>query len=196
MITDPVGVYIHIPYCIRKCNYCDFCSLSRGEEGVPEYYVERLIDEIFAYSSKDKIPASTLYFGGGTPSLLRTEQLQKILSALDLVFEFDDDAEFTMEANPGTVSLSSLREYRELGCNRLSIGVQSFDEQELSALGRIHTPSDAIRAFELARRAGFDNVSIDLMYGIPHQTNASFEETLNKAINLALNISSVFIVCY
>lgn len=192
MITDPIGVYVHVPYCVQKCNYCDFCSLSRGDMGVPEYYVERLIDEISAYSGAERIPASTLYFGGGTPSLLKTEQLQQILSALDLVFEFEDDTEFTIEVNPGTVTKSFLRELRALGCNRLSIGTQSFNQCELSALGRIHSAEDAIQTVENARLTGFDNISLDLMYGIPHQTIESFENSLKRAIDLQPSHISVY----
>ena len=192
MIIDPIGVYVHIPYCIRKCNYCDFCSLPKGGEGVPDAYVDRLVDEITAYRENDKIPASTLYFGGGTPSLLKPEQLEKIISALKLVFDFSIDLEFTIESNPGTVTADKLRAFKSLGCNRLSLGVQSMIDSELSSLGRIHTAKDSEHAFAAARAAGFGNVSLDLMYGIPGQSINTFRYTLERVLELSPEHLSVY----
>lgn len=192
MTTEPIGVYVHIPYCIRKCNYCDFCSLPEGGGGVPDVYVDRLCEEILAYRGECKIPASTLYFGGGTPSLLCSPQLEKIISALNLVFDFTSELEFTLEANPGTVNEEKLRQLRGLGVNRLSLGMQSAHVNELSALGRIHNHTDLTDAFLAARRVGFDNISCDLMYGIPHQTEQSFRDTLTALTELNPEHISVY----
>ncbi len=192
MTTEPIGVYVHIPYCIKKCNYCDFCSLPGGKGGVPDVYVERLGEEILTYRGECKIPASTLYFGGGTPSLLCSTQLKKIISALKLVFDFTSELEFTLEANPGTVNEGKLRQLRTLGVNRLSLGMQSAQQNELSALGRIHTQKELVDAFLSARRVGFDNISCDLMYGIPHQTKDSFRDTLNTLTELSPEHISVY----
>ena len=192
MTTSPIGVYVHIPYCIRKCSYCDFCSLPCGESGVPESYVDRLCEEILCYKGDSKIPASTLFFGGGTPSLLSPLQLKKIVSALNLVLDFTSDLEFTLEANPGTVDKEKLFEFRKLGVNRLSFGMQSMHSNELLALGRIHSHLELLEAVRLAREVGFDNVSCDLMYGIPYQTKESFLSTLNSLVALSPEHISVY----
>ncbi len=192
MITDPIGLYVHIPYCIKKCGYCDFCSLPTSAGCVSNLYIDRLVREINEYRSFGETAVSTVYFGGGTPSLLQPEQLSKIVSALKDVFDFGKDIEFTVEANPGTVSLDKLFSYKEIGVNRISIGVQSFDDGELKALGRIHNKTDAIRAYNTVRDAGFDNVSIDLMYGIPNQTRESFLSTLEEAVSLSPEHISVY----
>ena len=192
MITEPIGVYLHIPYCVKRCNYCDFCSSSCGACGVPENYVNRLCKEILSYKGEEKILASTVFFGGGTPSLLTPIQLEKIISALDLVFDFLPDAEFTLEANPGTLDENKLAKFKSLGVNRLSLGMQSMHENELSALGRIHTHVDLLSAISMARKAGFDNVSCDLMYGIPHQSLDSFYKTLKEVISLSPEHVSVY----
>ena len=192
MTTDNVGVYLHIPYCIRRCNYCDFCSSSSPDGAVPDAYVDRLVREINEYSSFGKIGASSVYFGGGTPSLLTPIQLERIVSALKQVFDFKINTEFTIEANPGTVTIATLREFRKIGVNRLSFGVQTLVDGELSALGRIHNSASAKQSFKMARDAGFDNVSIDLMYGIPHQTRESFLYTLSEAASLSPEHISVY----
>lgn len=192
MTTDPIGLYVHIPYCIRKCSYCDFCSLPLGQMCVPDAYIDSLIREIYNYGRFGKIKVSTVYFGGGTPSLLSSCQLEKVISALKNVFDFEDNVEFTVEANPGTLDSVKLSLMLELGINRLSLGVQSFNDNELLALGRIHTAADAIRSFETARRIGFDNVSIDLMYGIPYQTDNSLLNTLKSLSALRPDHVSVY----
>ncbi len=184
MTTEPLGIYVHVPYCVRKCNYCDFCSRGIGTASVEDRYIDRLISEIESYSEHGKLPVDTIYFGGGTPSLLSAHQLERVVSALNLTFNVEKNVEFTLEANPGTVDEAKLRDFRSLGVNRLSLGVQSVNAEELSSLGRIHTPEDFIRSFSTARECGFDNVSVDLMYGIPNMTRASLRRTLDTVLDL------------
>ena len=191
MITKPIGVYVHIPYCIRKCNYCDFCS-HPTESGVPQEYVDRLINEILSYRSASRIPADTVFFGGGTPSLLSPAQLEKIVSALKLVFDFAQDTEFTIECNPGTVTLDTLLQYKKTGVNRISLGIQSASDSELLRLGRIHTFSEGKAAFMLAKAAGYNNVSCDIMYGLPGQTVEGFRSTLLEILSLNPSHISVY----
>ena len=170
---------------MRKCAYCDFASYSGRDNGDIDKYILALTDEIRSYHREEKIRLDTVYFGGGTPSLLSPLQLETILNEVRLTFDVLPDAEITMEMNPGTVSLVNLAGYRALGVNRASLGIQSFSENELKKLGRIHSPEDAHAAFSMLRDAGFDNISVDLMYGIPHQTVDSLTKTLDLV--LALN---------
>ena len=185
MITDSLGLYVHIPYCVRKCNYCDFCSLPKGTGGVPDLYVDRLCDEILEYSGREQRPLDTVYFGGGTPSLLSPCQMQKIVASIRNTFRISPLAEITFEANPGTLTREKVNAFRSLGFNRVSIGLQSIHENEMKKLGRIHNYEDFLSAFKMLREAGFDNISVDLMYGIPHQTKESFLETVRAVIALS-----------
>ena len=174
-----VGIYIHVPFCLSKCHYCDFCSVQRVSDEKKEFYVSRLCDEITLFAKKigegGEIPvADTVYFGGGTPTLLSSEQFGRILSAVERNFGIDPGAEITAETNPKTADRGKLSEMRRLGINRLSIGMQSVHGAELRALGRIHSFDDFKMSFSDAREAGFDNISVDLMYGIPLQTRESF----------------------
>ena len=185
MATDKLGLYVHIPYCVRKCNYCDFCSLPNGRGEVPDGYVEALCREIESYSSVPKRTLDTVYFGGGTPSLLSPRQAEKIVFAIRDTFDLSDFAELTLEANPGTVTEEKALVFRSLGFNRVSLGLQSVHENEMRTLGRIHNFDDFLFSFNLLRRAGFDNINVDLMYGIPHQTKDSFRQTLESVIALS-----------
>ena len=174
-----VGIYIHVPFCLSKCHYCDFCSVQRADEDKKERYTSRLCEEIAAFAKKTRekgdIPvADTVYFGGGTPTLLSPEQISRILGAVKRNFGIADGAEITIETNPKSADGKKLREIRESGVNRLSIGMQSIHDGELKALGRIHNFADFKATFAEAREAGFDNISVDLMYGIPVQTKESF----------------------
>jgi oxygen-independent coproporphyrinogen III oxidase len=182
--VSPAGIYVHIPFCQKKCFYCDFYSIenqSRREE-----FLEAIISEIQLFvDGHERILADTVFFGGGTPSLLRPEELERILAALNDAFAISDASEFTMECNPGTIDTAYLSDYRSLGVNRLSFGVQSFHEDELRFLERIHGPSEAMRAVQFARSAGFDNVNIDLMYALPKQTNDKLLYNLQNAVELA-----------
>jgi oxygen-independent coproporphyrinogen-3 oxidase len=163
-----LGVYLHIPFCAAICNYCNF---NRGllDLAVKRRYVDALIDEI-RVSAEPHTPIDTIYFGGGTPSLLAAEEVARILDACRESFDLVTDREITLEANPETISPAALSGYRTAGVNRLSYGVQSFDDSELKRLGRLHSADTARRALELARDAGFDSVSLDLMMWLPGQS--------------------------
>ncbi|HXG00221.1 MAG TPA: radical SAM family heme chaperone HemW [Bacteroidota bacterium] len=177
------SLYLHIPFCEKKCLYCDFYSienLSRTEDFLAALHHE--IDLYARYAEKESV--ETVFFGGGTPSLLSPGQLGDILSHLRRVFSVEGDAEITVETNPGTVTAEKLAAFRSLGVNRLSIGVQSFHDDELKFLSRIHDAAEAIRCIEYARCAGFDNVGIDLIYALPGQTLQRWQATLRRAVEL------------
>lgn len=184
MQPEKIGVYVHIPFCLAKCSYCAFVSQA-GAGNLHSRYVAALCREITAaggdFSVRD---ADTVFFGGGTPTSLVTTQLISVLQALRNSIRLTADAEISVEANPGTVDPKSLTQMRKAGFNRISIGVQSFDDRVLTAVGRIHRSNDAKKSIREARRAGFENVSIDLMYGLPEQTLTSWIETLEMAVSL------------
>jgi oxygen-independent coproporphyrinogen-3 oxidase len=176
------GLYIHIPFCRSRCSYCDFATGLYQSE-LAERYVRALVDEIAA-SRKARARVDTVYFGGGTPSLLTPAQLDQILSALHRQFDIDSDSEVTVEMNPGTVSPDQLRAFRELGVNRTSFGAQTFDDAELAKLGRSHSSSDTLKTFHELRAAGFDNVSFDLIAGLPGQTLAGWQRNIEQSLAL------------
>lgn len=177
-------LYIHIPFCVKKCAYCDFLS-GPSDEKSRERYVELLCEEIQVCRGKvEKYQVSTVFFGGGTPSVLQGEQIKRIMETLRKVFVFETDAEISMEMNPGTVTSEKLVAYREAGINRLSIGLQSVQDEELKLLGRIHTYDEFLHSYELARKAGFENINIDLISAIPGQTVSSWAETLKTIVEL------------
>ncbi len=182
MTTDKLGIYIHIPFCASKCYYCDFCSTSAAKRDKIDAYVSALINEIrdFAAARDSKFEVDTLYFGGGTPTLMSIQNFSDILSCVKENFELLPGAEITAEANPKTADFETLCSMRQLGINRLSIGMQSVHNSELKSLGRIHSLEDFESFYIDARRAGFDNISVDLMYGIPEQTMESFEESVRR----------------
>ncbi len=179
------GLYIHIPFCVRKCQYCDFLSFA-SDEIMRQQYVEALVLEI--QRAKERYPKNryidSVFLGGGTPSLLTVPQLSNIMSTIRDSFVVVPQAEVSMECNPGTVLKEELRQYYDLGINRLSFGVQSFQDNELRLLGRIHSAKDAISCMEWARQIGFQNINMDLMSGIPGQTLASYEKTLEQMCRL------------
>lgn len=185
MATDGCGLYVHIPFCKRKCAYCDFCSYEGLKNEVIGEYIAALLAEAKQYSRDKRIQIDTLYFGGGTPSLLAPHELSRILDGLSLVFDLSHLAELTLEANPGTLDREKLVSYRSLGVNRLSIGLQSIHDNELKILGRIHNYAEFLDSYRLARSSGFDNVSVDVMYGIPEQTCESFCSTLDALTDLS-----------
>ncbi len=184
MTTDPIGLYVHIPFCIRKCNYCDFCSYKLDDFTKREEYIDALVKEISSYKEKN-ISVDTVFFGGGTPSLLSDDELRKIMNSIKEAFDISPEAEFTVEANPKTLTRDKLSLYTELGVNRISLGLQSIHENEQKILGRIHNFDDFLNSYKLVRDAGIKNVNVDLMYGIPEQTQESFEETLRTVISLS-----------
>ena len=179
-----LSLYIHIPFCVKKCNYCDFLSASCEEE-TRQRYVDALCQEIKQQSEmfQDR-NVDTVFFGGGTPSILSSGQIGQIMSAVRKGFRILTDAEITLEMNPGTVDKQKLETYKKLGINRLSIGLQSANNEELKVLGRIHTWEEFLQTWEMVREAGFLNVNIDLMSALPGQTPESYEETLRKVLTL------------
>ena len=180
-----IGIYIHIPFCIRKCNYCDFCSFTGQDENIMREYTEQICLRIKHFAKNKKIYADTVYFGGGTPTLLPSDCICKIMEAVKDSFDLDENAEITVECNPATIGRNGLLSIKKAGINRLSIGLQSANNNELSKLGRLHTFEDFCNTFRDAREVGFDNISVDLMYGIPDQTSGSFKETLERVCKLS-----------
>ena len=172
------GIYVHIPFCVRKCNYCAFLS-GASDEAMRERYVKALCEEIriraMLMSDHEHGVFDTIFFGGGTPSLLTSAQVARIIDELKMNFDIDSEAEITLESNPKALSMESLKGYRDAGVNRLSMGVQSMDDDILRRLGRIHTAHDVIRDVQNAREAGFDNINLDLMFAVP---GSSLETTL------------------
>ncbi len=184
-MNRPAGIYVHIPFCVRKCNYCDFLSWRAGEKEREEY-VRGLVREIghsdHWFPEIDQV--DSVFIGGGTPSTLSTDQLYLICEALDRRFSIREGCEFTIECNPGAVDRHAFEACLNMGINRISFGVQSAEETELRLLGRIHTYEDAERSFQEAREAGFQNINIDLMSGIPGQTIESYGRTLDRILHL------------
>ena len=177
-------LYIHIPFCERKCAYCDFLSMP-ATLGVQRGYVETLIDEIIKESAGARdYEVSSIFIGGGTPSILPGEYILGILQAVGDYFDVGTDAEITIEINPGTLDPHKLECYREGGVNRVSLGLQSADDWELRVLGRIHTYDDFLKSYQQVRQAGFSNVNVDLMSALPGQTLDSWERTLKKVLML------------
>lgn len=193
-------LYIHIPFCVKKCNYCDFLSFGTEDERlaetpchptrqlpVPEVYVDRLCREIRWYGSKEKFrhrPVISVFFGGGTPSLLSEGQIFRVMAEIRENFLIRRDAEITMEANPGTVTPGKLNQMRFCGINRLSLGLQSTLDSELKALGRIHSCGAFLQSFRWAREAGFKNINVDLITAVPEQTMASYKKSLERVAAL------------
>lgn len=177
-------LYIHIPFCAKKCAYCDFLSFAAPVRIYREY-VDKLIEEIYGQSENFRdYQVSTIFLGGGTPSILPAEIMEELLSVLWECFDIAEDAEITIEANPGTLTMEKLETYLEGGVNRISIGLQSSDDMELKALGRIHTFDEFLKSYQRARQAGFTNINVDLMSGIPGQDVHSWKNTLRKVMML------------
>ena len=182
-MMERLSLYIHIPFCVKKCEYCDFYSLC--DLSLREKYVNALIAQIkdFRSEAKNKL-VDTIYFGGGTPSLLSGDAMLRIMKTIRSVFRVAEEAEISMEANPGTLNPEKLSAYREAGINRLSLGLQSADAGELQRLGRIHTREEFESSFLLARLEGFQNINVDIMYALPNQTEQTLSDTLDYVIAL------------
>ena len=177
-------LYLHIPFCLRKCGYCDFLSFAAPEW---EYraYVEKLIEEIHGQREHfQEYRVTTIFVGGGTPSILPGELIEELFAAVYACFDVAEDAEITIEANPGTLTMEKLETYLECGVNRLSLGLQSADDQELACLGRAHTYDDFLKSYQRARQAGFTNINVDLMSALPGQNLHSWKATLRKVLML------------
>lgn len=195
-MTDPAGIYIHIPFCASRCHYCNFAT-GGYEAELAERYVQALLTEVAKadFSQRTQMrTVDTLYFGGGTPTTLSIEQFDRIITLCREQFSFAPNTEITAEANPGSVSLEYLKDLRALGVNRLSFGVQSFADDELQMIGRVHDAQAARDAIQLARQAGFNNVSLDLIAGLPEQLAATWQRNLQEAFALAPEHLSVYLL--
>jgi oxygen-independent coproporphyrinogen-3 oxidase len=181
----PYSLYLHIPFCRHRCGYCDFNTYAGLEELIPRYVQALCAEAVFAArQTQGRLPVHTVFFGGGTPSLLTARRLADILSTLQDHFDISPDAEISLEANPGTVSSTYLHDLRNLGINRLSLGVQSTHPAELRLLERQHSYLEVIQAFQWARQAGFENLNLDLIFGLPEQSLESWQRNLRLALGL------------
>ncbi|WMJ76683.1 MULTISPECIES: radical SAM family heme chaperone HemW [unclassified Sedimentibacter] len=179
-----LGIYIHIPFCRQKCNYCDFYSMKWNDESEKKY-IKALTNEIKTQGKelKDNYIANTIYFGGGTPTIIKHENIKEIIDSICETMEIDKCAEISIEANPNTLTLENLNAYRDMGINRLSIGIQSLNDEILRQIGRIHNSAEALDAIDRALESGFENINADVMFNIPGQNVCDIEETITKIIN-------------
>lgn len=194
MKKEELGIYIHIPFCMQKCLYCDFVSYINKSECVKEY-INCMIKEIQSYDLK-KYNITTIYIGGGTPSFIESDYIKEIINVIQNKLEKNDtrweDIEITIEVNPGTVTLEKLNDYKTVGINRISLGLQATQDRLLKRIGRIHNYKDFLEAYELLKRVGFNNINVDLMIGLPNQSIKDLKESLEKIIKLNPNHISVY----
>ncbi|MGI5838648.1 MAG: radical SAM family heme chaperone HemW [bacterium] len=183
-MAEPVGVYIHIPFCRRRCHYCAFNSYALGDGVVVDDYLTALAAEMAAAAADGPLAARTLYIGGGTPTCLSARQLERLLANCRKYLALPDKSEFTVEANPGTLDEAKLAVLKDYGINRLSLGLQAVQDSLLRQIGRIHTYGDFLAAYEMVRESGFANVNIDLIFALPGQTPADWMATLAAAVHL------------
>ena len=190
---EKLGIYIHIPFCMKKCEYCDFISFSCRENKVDDY-IKALIKEIIAYSKKyaNCYEINTIYIGGGTPSFIDAKYIVEIVKILKENWNIDENAEISIEVNPGTVDEDKLKSYYNVGINRLSIGIQSDDDNMLKILGRIHTYQEALKTYKLARKSGFKNINVDLMIGLPTQNLEDVSKMIENFLKLDPEHISVY----
>lgn len=186
-----ISVYIHIPFCVKKCLYCDFNSVSGKEKDFKEYK-NSIIKEINSFNFEKNFIVKTIFIGGGTPSVLPSGFISEILNAVKTKFTVDEKAEISIEVNPGTINLNLLSEYKKSGINRISMGAQAFDDRLLKLLGRIHNKDDIFKSAELLKEAGFENINLDLMFALPSQSLSQWEETLKTAVSLSPSHLSVY----
>ena len=193
MFRKKIGLYIHIPFCVSKCRYCDFLSMPYDYD-VREQYTMSLCKEIerFAKEHADEYVVNSVFFGGGTPSILEPELFEKIISTVRDNFKMNTDSEITIECNPGTVTYDKLGTYKENGVNRISFGLQSANDSELKALGRIHTFSDFMDSYDNALKAGFNNINVDIMSALPSQGVEGYRNTLEKVLSLDIKHISAY----
>ncbi|MCP4633860.1 MAG: radical SAM family heme chaperone HemW, partial [candidate division Zixibacteria bacterium] len=191
--NSPIGIYIHIPFCKSKCPYCDFYSITESTDLYDDFVRCLLIDiGNTANRFKDRLKVDSIYLGGGTPSLLETSHIADIIEILRDRFSISENAEISAEANPESVNRSKLKEIHSIGINRLSIGVQSFSDEDLKTLGRIHNSAQAVDAINSARDAGFKNISLDFMFNIPDQDISTVEENIRTAHELGIHHISYY----
>ena len=201
MRRKQIGLYIHIPFCKQKCSYCDFCSYAEKQDLISKY-IKCLLQEIkevginnradFENGKDDLFSIKTIYIGGGTPSLIESKYIVQIMEEIKSNFELDENAEITIEVNPGTVTLEKLEDYNKAGINRLSIGLQSTHEHLLKEIGRIHTYLDFLDTYRFAREAGFENINVDLMIGLPNQTLAEVQDSIEEIVSMEPEHVSVY----
>mgnify|MGYP004457210939 FL=1 len=201
MRRKQIGLYIHIPFCKQKCSYCDFCSYAEKQDLISKY-IKCLLQEIkevgsnnrtdFENGKDDLFLVKTIYIGGGTPSVIESKYIVQILEDVKANFELDENAEITIEVNPGTVTLEKLEDYNKAGINRLSIGLQSTHEHLLKEIGRIHTYLDFLDTFRFAREAGFKNINVDLMIGLPTQTLTEVQDSIEEIVSMEPEHISVY----
>lgn len=175
-----LGIYIHIPFCKKKCNYCDFYSIKCDDE-IESRYIKSLIKEIKSYSNMKYI-VDTIYIGGGTPTVIKPENIEQIIYEIKNTFEVDENSEISSEANPNTLTAENLAIYKKSGINRLSIGIQSLNDEILRKIGRLHNSNEAIMAIKRAKEFGYENINVDVMFNIPSQTIIDIENTITKII--------------
>lgn len=186
-----MSLYIHIPFCVKKCNYCDFLSFSSSDT-VKKQYIKALCQEIesfFAVQKQEKdnteeIIIKTIFFGGGTPSILEAKQIEELMDAVRKTFAIATDAEITIEMNPGTIKREKLETYQTIGINRLSIGLQTTDNERLKVLGRVHTYEQFLENYKMARELGFQNISVDLMSALPKESIKDYQKDLERVLQL------------
>ncbi|MFR5243571.1 MAG: radical SAM family heme chaperone HemW [Clostridium sp.] len=183
-MSGGMELYLHIPFCVKKCAYCDFLSFPSGQE-IQRQYAKRLMEDIDCMGKEyGDIPVDTIFIGGGTPSVPESRLIVDLMEHVNRAFQISDGAEISMEANPGTVTREKLKEYRRAGINRISFGLQSANDRELKLLGRIHTWAEFLESFALARECGLTNLNIDLMSALPGQTCESWKDTLKRVTDL------------
>ena len=184
----PISLYIHIPWCVKKCPYCDFNSHEKNDSYDEVAYVDSLISDLrYEYSQAEQRTISSIFFGGGTPSLFSAKSIARILNAVNDETSLSNTAEITLEANPGTFEQEKFSDFRAAGINRLSIGIQSFNDTHLKKLGRIHNADQAHTAIATATKAGFDNINLDLMFALPEQTIQQAEHDIKTACEMNVN---------
>lgn len=187
------GIYVHIPFCMQKCFYCDFASFAKQSNSLKEEYVEKICEEIKANKDKYKISeGATIYFGGGTPSAIPSSLIEKIVISLKENGFWKNPKEVSIEVNPGTANLEKLKAFKDFGFDRLSFGVQSLQDNELKAIGRIHSANEAIESIKLAKQAGFKRINADLMYGLPFQTVESYKSTIVRLLTTDIKHISAY----
>ena len=192
-MTNSLGLYIHVPFCLKKCNYCDFYSLCPDSDKKGRY-IDRVCSEIEKWGTKTASPVDSLYFGGGTPSLLSEAELSAIISSVKKSFSLTSDAEITCEINPGDNDKEFLSFAKRLGVNRISVGVQSADDSELNILGRRHTFLDAVNTINTAKTFGFSNISADLMIGLPDSNSKTLQKSIEEILSLDTQHISAYIL--
>lgn len=190
------GLYIHIPFCESKCIYCDFYSMSNNNHLIDKYIDTLLVEAVLRKNELNSETLTTIYLGGGTPSLLSITQLSKLVNGLKKVFDFSDVEEFTIEVNPDDVTADYIQQAKSLGINRVSMGVQSFNDEDLRFINRRHTAKQATDAIHIIKEAGIDNISIDLIYGIPGQNIEKWKNNVDTAILLLVQHISAYTLMY